>query len=377
MMKKNDIDIEGDVNSNGDINIGNTIETQNNIVINNDTNQLIEYVKKDVELILTQQQLASEEKARNILSEYSEKVLPKLIKAEMIDAFNDPAIQIFFRSEQKAAICSSRENDLNILSEMLIYRINNKDSIEKKASVTKAIDVVDKISDDALIALTVHYFLNFHPISGDILEGLKALDRILEKILENFNLPEKNNWIDNLEILGLSRINTFSSMKRFEDIYFERLEGYCVKGIQKDTPKYEDTVAKLTENNIPINILQNHILNPNHVRLALIHESDIDDIYLTSIQRTNQEQQVEIKIKLSNNQKEILKNIYLDSKKDKGCERIIKDNLILKINEFKNLKKVMEWWNNNLEPAVNLNSVGRVIAHTNMKGIVEDIPDMV
>ena len=67
MMKKNDIDIEGDVNSNGDINIGNTIETQNNIVINNDTNQLIEYVKKDVELILTQQQLASEEKARNIL----------------------------------------------------------------------------------------------------------------------------------------------------------------------------------------------------------------------------------------------------------------------------------------------------------------------
>ena len=190
-------------------------------------------------------------------------------------------------------------------------------------------------------------------------------------------MPEKNNWIDNLEILGLSRINTFSSMKRFEDIYFERLEGYCVKGIQKDTPKYEDTVAKLTENNIPINILQNHILNPNHVRLALIHESDIDDIYLTSIKRTNQEQQVEIKIKLSNNQKEILKNIYLDSKKDKGCERIIKDNLILKINEFKNLKKVMEWWNNNLEPAVNLNSVGRVIAHTNMKGIVEDIPDMV
>ena len=35
MMKKNDIDIEGDVNSNGDIIIGNTIETQNNIVIIN------------------------------------------------------------------------------------------------------------------------------------------------------------------------------------------------------------------------------------------------------------------------------------------------------------------------------------------------------
>jgi len=376
-MKKNDISIEGDVKSNGDINLGNTIENQNNIVINNDPNQLIEYVKKDVELILTQQQLASEEKARNILMEYSEKVLPKLIKAELIDAFSDPAIQIFFRAEQKSAICSSRENDLNILSEMLIYRINNKDSIEKKASVTKAIDVVDKISDDALIVLTIHYFLSFHPLSGDILKGLKTLDGIFGKILENFSLPEKRNWIDNLEILGLARVNTISSMKRFEEIYFERLEGYCLKGIQKDTSEYEDIVAKLTENNIPTNILQNHILNPNHVRLALIYESDIEDIYLTSIQRTNQEQQVEIKINLSNNQKEILKNIYLDSKKDKSCERIIMDNLILKINDFKNLKKVMEWWNNNLEPAVNLNSVGRVIAHTNMKGIVEDIPDMV
>ena len=172
-MKKNDIDVEGDVNSCGDINIGNTIETQNNLIINNDPHQLIEYVKKDVELTLAKQQLVAEQRARSILEKYSEKVLPKLIKSEMIDAFSDPAIQVFFRSEQKAAICSSRENDLNILSEMLIYRIKNKNSIEKKASVSKAIDVVDKISDDALIALTIHYFIYFYPTSGDILKGLK------------------------------------------------------------------------------------------------------------------------------------------------------------------------------------------------------------
>ena len=34
-------------------------------------------------------------------------------------------------------------------------------------------------------------------------------------------MPEKRNWIDNLEILGLARVNTISSMKRFEEIYFE------------------------------------------------------------------------------------------------------------------------------------------------------------
>lgn len=377
MMKKNDIDVEGDINSNGDINIGNRIETQNNLVINNDANQLIEYVKKDVELILTQQQLASEERARNILLEYSDKILPKLVKSEMIDAFSDPAIQLFFREVQKAAICRSRENDLNVLAEMLIYRINNKNSIEKKASVTKAIDVIDKISDSALAAITFHYFLHFYPASGDILEGLKNLDELLEEIFKNFDLPKENNWIDNVEILGLARINTFSSMKKFEDIYFERLDGYCLKGIEKNTDEYENIIAKLTENEIPLDILQNHILNPNYARLSLISDREIEDIYFTAIQTTSDNQQIEIKSKLSNIQKEILKSIYLDSKKDNGCDKIIKDNLVLKINEFENLKKLMEWWNSNLQPVVNLNSVGRVIAHTNIKAMVEDIPDMV
>lgn len=375
-MKKNDIDVEGDVNSCGDINIGNTIETQNNLIINNDPHQLIEYVKKDVELTLAKQQLVAEQRARSILEKYSEKVLPKLIKSEMIDAFSDPAIQVFFRSEQKAAICSSRENDLNILSEMLIYRIKNKNSIEKKASVSKAIDVVDKISDDALIALTIHYFLYFYPTSGDILKGLKKLDEILGKLLENFNLPENNEWIDNVDILGLARISSFTSTERLEDLYFERLDGYCLNGIQQDTSEYNDVVKKLTENNIPTNILQNHILNPNHVRLAVTNESSIDDLYLVSIQQSNQEQQ-EIRTEFSNEQKKILKSIYLDSKRNKDCEHIIRENFVLKINEFENLKKVMEWWNNNLAPSVEMNSVGRVIAHTNIKGIVEDCPDMV
>ena len=92
MMKKNDIDIEGDVNSNGDINIGNTIETQNNLVIINDPNQLVEYVKKDVELMLEKQQLVSEDRAREKLEKFSEHLLPKLVRAELIDAFKDPAI---------------------------------------------------------------------------------------------------------------------------------------------------------------------------------------------------------------------------------------------------------------------------------------------
>lgn len=375
-MNKNDIVIKGDVTPAGDFSVGNTIENQTNNIYNYDINLLEEYLKKDNALTLAQQQLVAEDKARQILSEFSEKILPKLVKAEMVNAFSDPAIQIFFRQEQKTAICSSRKSDLDILSEMLIYRIKNKQSIEKKASISKAIDVIDIISDDSLSAMAIHYFLSFDPISRDIMEGLSVLNDKYEKILQNINLPQTNGWIDNIEILGLARVNASLKMKKMEEIYFERLEGYCVKGIKKDTEEYTNVVNKLNENNIPLDVLQDHILNPGYVRLRVINEKQVDDICLIYSQIQNNHE-IKVKQKMSDEQRNVLREIYTNSKKEKDCDSLIKQNLFLRINEFDYFKKVLEWWNNNLETAVNLNSVGRIIAHTNLKGMIDDIPDMV
>ena len=55
----------------------------------------------------------------------------------------------------------------------------------------------------------------------------------------------------------------------------------------------------------------------------------------------------------------------------------IKEQLILEIEKNYSLYIVMKWWNNNLKPAVSLNSVGNVVAHTNAKRLKDDIPDMV
>lgn len=375
-MRKNDLIVSGDIISDRDISVGNTIENQTNNIYNVDISQLEEYIKKDIALTLSEQQLVAEDRANHILIDFSDKVLPKLVKAEMINVFSDPALQVFFRKEQKAALCSSRENDLDILSEMLIYRIKNKQCIEKKASISKAVDVIDIVSNDALAAMTIHYFLSFAPLSGEINQGMKVLDDIFKKILEYIELPKNNEWIDNLEILGLVRINTLTSMKKLEDIYFERLDGYSVKGFKKDTEEYINIIDKLKKNNIPFDILADHVLNPGYVRLNIISEKQIDDIYLISNQ-IKDNKIVDVKQNLSSEQKSILREIFIYSKKEKDCDTLIKQNLALKINEFKSLKTILEWWNNNLEPAVNINSVGRVIAHTNIKGIIEDIPDMV
>lgn len=375
-MKKNDLIISGDIISDRDISVGNTIENQTNNIYNIDVRQLKEYIEKDIALTLSEQQLVAEDRANHILTDFSEKILPKLVKTEMINVFSDPAVQIFFRAEQKSALCSSRENDLDILSEMLIYRIKNKNSIEKKASISRAVDVINNISDSALAVITIHYFLNFHPMSGNINHGLKVLDNFYKELLKHIELPKTNEWLDNLEILGLIRINTLSSMKTLEEIYFERLNGYCVKGIKKDTEEYNNIINKLNANNIPLDILVDHVLNPGYVRLNVINEQQIDDIYLIS-QQIKDNQIIEVKQIMSTEQKNVLKEIYSCSRKEKDCDVLIKQNLSSKINEFESLKSILKWWNSNLQPAININSVGRVIAHTNIKGMIDDIPDMV
>ncbi len=371
MTKKinNELDIEGNVQAEGDVNIGNTIEKQVVIYQVPAEQQLREIIRAEIELALKQNQILAEDKAREKLSNFSDKLLPKLVKAEMLDAFSDPTIQMFFRTIQQTAICSERDIDYEVLAELLVYRINNKGDISKKASITKAAEIIDKISDDALLALTIKYCNKFAPITGNICQGLSVLDCIYKNILEGKELPANNDWIDNIEILGVARIETTSTMKLFEEILFNRLRGYFTKGIEKDSELYKDTIEKLKNNSIPVSVLVDHELNPNHVRIEVIKIEDIDSFFIVTPNGKN--------IPFTEIQKNVLTEIWDSYQNDNSCEQIIKETLNNKIKEFVYLNKVKEWWNENTKPVLAINSIGNVVAHTNAKRLYKDIPDMV
>lgn len=338
---------------------------------------LREVIHAEIELELKNQQILAEDKAREKLLKFSEYVLPKLVKAEMIDAFSDPTIQMFYRETQKTAICSERELDYSVLSELLVYRINNKGNFEKKASITKAVEIVDKISDDALITLTIKYCQTFLPVSGNISEGLNALEEMYENILKNFTLPEDQNWIDNVEILGVVRIESMSDMLNLEDIYYNSLSGYVSRGIDKDSELYKETINKLQSNNLPLDILVNHELNPNYVRLNIVNKDSIRNIIIRITENCFNEKCIcEEKI-LTDKQIQILEEIYESYANDKTQEKEIKDIFVKKLNSYPNISKVLNWWNSNTKPAMILNSTGRVLAHTNAKRLYDEIPDMV
>lgn len=374
MKKNNELNVEGSVQSEGDINIGNTVENQVNIISNGVTEkQLKEKIHNEIELELSRQQIIAEDKARERLQQFSEILLPKLVKSEMLDVFSNPAIQMFFRQEQKTAICSEREIDYSILSELLVYRVNNNNNINKNASVTKAVEVIDKISDDSLLAITVIYCITFIPTIGDINQGINILNNIFKSILNNSELPYNNEWLDNAEILGIMRINTFSQMKKFEDIYFDNLRGYFSKGIQKNSEHYRDTLNKLKENNIPIDILVEHELNQEHVRLNISNKEQIDNIKMLKIVGNNSITFVNY----SDKQKEVIRGIFRSYENDRSYDEKIKREFVKKVENCPELNKIMNWWNSNVSPAIELNSIGRVIAHTNAKRLYNLIPDMV
>lgn len=364
----NELDIEGNVTADGNINVGNTIENLT-VYQGPSEQQLRDIIRAETELALKQQQILAEDKAREKLSNFSDKVLPKLVKAEMLDAFSDPTIQMFYRTAQQTAICSERDIDYEVLSELLVYRINNKGDISKKASITRAAEIIDKISDDALLALTIKYCNKFIPVSGNIEEGLNTLDNTYKKILSGNELPVDDDWIDNIEILGVARIETTSTMKKFEDIMFNNLKGYFSKGIETDSKLFEETIEKLNANKIPLNILVEHELNPDHMRISVANKEYIKDFYFGNNRNGY--------TLISEKQRSVLEEIFDSYQNDNSCENVIKEALGKKIKEFTYLNKVMEWWNQNLKPALIINSIGRVIAHTNAKRLNEDIPDMV
>lgn len=376
---KNDLDIVGDIQTYGNLNLGNNIEKQEiNLTINQapSEQQLRDAIRAEIEFTLQQQQILAEDKAREKLSNFSEKVLPKLVKAEMIGAFSDPTIQMFYRTVQQTAICSEREIDYDVLSELLVYRINNKENIAKKASITKAAEIVDKISDDALLAITIRYCSSFSPIFGNIKVGLNALENLFKNIINDRELPPNNDWIDNAEILGIVRIESLTTMLRFEDIYFKNLTGYVSKGIEKNSIEYNEVINKLKYSKLPLNLLVDHELNPNYVRLDIANESSIETIQTIEFQFSINGPKSNIK-NISEEQKKVVREIFDLYKNNRSFEDKIKENFIQKIDEYPYLNKVRKWWNSNLSPAMNINSIGRVLAHTNAKRLYESIPDMV
>lgn len=313
--------------------------------------------------------------ANSRVSEFEDKLLPKMDEVDgALEAFADPSFQLLLVEAQKTAAASERPADYDLLAELLIHRFKKGENRVTRAGISRAVEIVDEISDDALLGLTVfHSVTYFVPASGDIYQGLKVLNDLFGKLFYG-NLPIGSEWLDHLDILDAVRVNNFGKLKKVEDYYSHMLSGYVDNGIEKNSDNYEKALSILKINNLPQNLLVEHVLNPDYVRINLPNKDQIKSL---TLQRP-----------IAQNNQIFLQSIPLSEQQINGINEVYDlykvDNNVRQqnINKFKeewdkqpNLKILKEWWDK-ISVSIQLTSVGKVLAHSNAQRCDKNLPPL-
>lgn len=294
--------------------------------------------------------------ANERVSELESILLPKIEKIDgAFEAFADPSFQILLSEAQKTAASTERPADYDLLSELLIHRFQKGNDRVIRAGINRAVEIVDEISDDALLGLTVIHVIDVvRPKEGRIYNSLKALNNLFGKILYT-DLPSDNDWLDHLDILDAIRISPSYSLKNLEMYYDELLHGYIDVGVEKNSEDFVKALDILEDNQLSKDNLIEHEFNSNFMRIPVWSRNFINQSSLPK------------------NQKEALNNIYDLYSKDCRIRKENSNKFMEEWNNLDNLRTIKEWWDS-LSIAVDITSVGRVLAHSNAQRCDKSIP---
>ena len=140
-------------------------------------------------------------------------------------------------------------------------------------------------------------------------------------------------------------------------------------GIKKNSQEYYKAIELLNSNNLPLNILIEHELNTDYIRLCVLNKNDIDPTKLTHLSSNN------IVISLTDIQKNAIRSIYDLYKQDPVIRQENVNKFMEEWNKRANLKILREWWDN-IEVLIQLTSVGKVLAHANAQRCDESLPPL-
>jgi hypothetical protein len=309
------------------------------------------------------------------VTEFENRLMPKMEEVNgALEAFADPSFQLLLVEAQKTAASTERPADYDLLSELLIHRFEKGENRFTRAGISRAVEIVDEIADDALLGLTVsHAVSTFFPVSGNIPQGLNVLNDLFGKIFYG-KLPIGNNWLDHLDILNAARLSSFGNLKKIQQYYPEQLAGYVEVGIEKNSENYDKAIEILKSKNLPQTILVDHAFNGDFVRINVPNQNQISSLTLQH-QIQHNGKMVILPISLSEEQITAINSVYGLYKQD---GKIKQENIKLFMEEWDkrpNLKIIREWWDN-IGISFQITTVGKVLAHSNAQRCDKNLPPL-
>lgn len=289
----------------------------------------------------------------------------------MLEAFRDPSFQFLLVDAQKRAAASDRESDFEMLTELLAHRIEKKDDRKIKASIARAVEIVDQIDDDALCGLTIVYAINtWCPATGSIPQCLGAMNELFAS-LSYQELPAGLDWVAHLDILDAVRISSIGAFKKFAEYYPAVFDGFTCVGIQKDSKNYAKAIEILNETHLPKALLIPHELNDGYVRLPVQNKNSIANINLIS---TPQEKIISHR-KVTPHESEALNKIWGLYSTDSKLAEQVKHTFMEKWNSYDALRLIRKWFEA-LPRSFTITPIGKVLAHANAQRYFPKVPDL-
>ena len=296
------------------------------------------------EYAITRQEWSSEaaEIADKRVRIFEDKLMPKMIQYDQsLKVFADPSFQFALRKAQIAAASSERSEDYELLSELLVNRIEQAADRSRRLGIVKAIEVVDQIDEVALIGLSMVYAISkFLPTSRRLHAGLETLNCLYGKILSGKQLPEGALWMEHLDLLSAIRISEpgLHHFKKLEEYIPERFKIYLEAGIKEDSEEFNQLKNAFSRVSLSTSCFIDHPLKPGYLFLNVPR-----DIQKISIERVVNGTIVHVP--LNDDQRTVIQEALSISCTDGSQDRILLDSFWREWKKYEHLRTVYAWWN--------------------------------
>ena len=352
----------------------------NGLTIQNgiDEKRAREIVDEKIHEVVSGYTQEAREVAEGRINQFANDLIPKLVKDNLLEALRDPSIQVLLMDAQKSAAATERPADYTLLAELLVHRVQGGSDRSVRIGVNHAVKIVDEITDEALIGLTVtHAVSHFIPTTGNLREGLNALNNLFGRLFYSV-LPDGQEWIEQAEILNAVRISPLASLKKVEEYYPEILPGYIDVGIKKDSENFQKALELIKENRLPDDLLCEHELRHGYVRLRITNIDTVNSLELAklvTLKIGEQDIPIPAKLVLTETQIATVKSIYKLYSDDNELKKQNIAEFIRIWDEYENLKKLGTWWDA-IPLCFNITSVGRVLAQANAQRCDSTLPSI-
>lgn len=311
--------------------------------------------------------------ANERVRELENRLIPKMEAVnDGLKAFADPSFQLLLVDAQKTAAATERSVDYDLLSELLVHRIEKGNDRHVRTGIHRAVEIVEDISNEALLGLTIIHSLNsFIPVSPECVGALNTLNDLYDRLIYA-KLPDGIDWIEDLEILDAIRINPFGKFKTIKEYCSEALNGIITIGIKKDSEEYQNAITILRNNKLLFpNLLVENYLLPGYVRVNI---GDLDAVNTLSIIHT-MGNNTSVYIPMSEQQKSAIKTVIELYSKDTQLKTDVEEKFLSEWNSRHNLSLLKDWIEK-IPNSFSVTSVGKVLAHANAQRCDNKLPPL-